>query len=238
MLNTILGKKISMEQTFVNEVRIPVTLVEAGPCVVTQVKNKDRDGYWSVQLGFGQKKTKNVTMPVRGHLKSVIKGKFAPAFIREIKLTEEPDFKVGDQIKVSDIFSEGDTVTVTGTSKGKGFAGVVKRWGFAGGPKTHGQSDRHRAPGSIGQGTTPGRVHKGKKMAGRMGNQRITVKNLKVVSVNTDKNRISISGPVPGSYGSYLMIRKEKNGRRNDLKTKGLESESVSEGDQTQSSND
>jgi large subunit ribosomal protein L3 len=125
----------------------------------------------------------------------------------EVKFNEKPEIKVGDTIKVSDIFAEGDIVTVTGTSKGKGFAGVVKRWKFAGGPKTHGQSDRQRAPGSIGQGTTPGRVLKGKHMAGRMGHDQVTIRNLKVVAVNPETNELSISSPIPGTRGSLMRIK-------------------------------
>jgi large subunit ribosomal protein L3 len=212
MINTILGSKIKMGQTFVNGVRFPVTIVTAGPCIVTQIKEVEKDGYWAVQLGFGGKKSKNITKPMRNHLLKASTSKETPKtlsrFIREIRLEEKPEFKVGDQIKVSDIFSEGDKVSVTGTSKGKGFAGVVKRWHFAGGPKTHGQSDRWRAPGSIGQGTTPGRVYKGKHMAGRMGQETTKIKGLKVLGVNVEKNEIQISGPVPGTVGSLLILER------------------------------
>lgn len=216
MLNTILGTKQEMEQSFVDGERVAATVIQAGPCVVTQIKTKKKDGYWGLQLGFGTKKIKNITKPLRGHLRGVTKdkGKQAPRFLREVRFEQEPKnrqgvaFKVGDTIKVSDIFSVGDRVSVTGISKGKGFAGVVKRWGFAGGPKTHGQGDRHRSPGSIGQGTTPGRVRKGKKMAGRMGTDRIMVENLKVVSADLEDSRISVSGPVPGSPGGLLIIKK------------------------------
>jgi large subunit ribosomal protein L3 len=212
MLNAILGEKKNMGQTFVDDTRVAVTFVTAGPCVITQVKDKEKDGYWAVQLGFGEKKVKNITKPVQGHLKKIknqkSKIKNYPRYLREIRLDQEPKFKVGDKIKASDIFSVGDAVSVTGTSKGKGFAGVIKRWGFKGGPRTHGQSDRQRAPGSIGQGTTPGRVHKGKKMPGRMGSETVTVGNLKVISVDPEKNEMAISGPIPGSPGSLLIIKK------------------------------
>lgn len=203
-----------MTQTFVDNKRVPATLVKAGPCVVTQIKTEDRDGYWSVQLGFGKKRLEKFSKPLRGHLKAAVKGRgksvgeYAPCFLKEIKTTDKPDLKVGDEIKVSDIFSVGDTISVAGISKGKGFAGVVKRWGFAGGPRTHGQGDRLRAPGSIGQGTTPGRVHKGKKMAGRMGGDKITLKNVKVISVGGDKNELLVSGSVPGNANSLLVIKK------------------------------
>lgn len=226
MLNTILGTKKEMSQTFVEDTRVPVTMVKAGPCVVTQVKKQDSDGYWAVQIGFGEKKIKNTTKPLLGHISkawpSGLKGakkkdKKAPRFLREVKMDAEPDLKVGDEIKVTDVIRPGDTVSVTGTSKGKGFAGVVKRYRFAGGPRTHGQSDRERAPGSIGQGTTPGRVHKGKKMPGRMGGDTVTTKNLTVVSVDADKNEIAISGAVPGSSGGLLTINKIASGKLKDL---------------------
>lgn len=213
MIDTILGAKGRMSQTFIEGRRAPVTKVVAGPCVVTQVKKIDKDGYWAVQIGFGEKRIKNVTKPLQGHLKGAIKENKAPRFLREVRLEEEPEFKVGDVIKVSDIFKVGDIIAVVGTSKGKGFAGVVKRWHFAGGPRTHGQSDRERAPGSIGQTTTPGRVFKGKHMAGRMGTERVTLKNLQVVSVSPETNEIGISGPVPGIPGGLLIIRKLSTGK-------------------------
>jgi len=205
MLNTILGSKVKMAQTFVEGVRVPVTKITAGPCTVTQIKKEDKDGYWAIQLGFGEKKLKNTTKPMQGHLKA---SKVNPRYIKEIRTKEEPKEKVGDQIKISDIFVSGDRVSVTGITKGKGFAGGVKRWHFKGGPKTHGQSDRHRAPGSIGQGTTPGRVFKGKHMAGRMGNEKVKIKGLKVVSVNPEKNEIEINGPVPGKVGTLLILER------------------------------
>lgn len=215
-MNTILGIKKSMGQAFVKEVRVPVTKVVAGPCVVTQIIREDKNGYWAVQLGFGEKKIKRTTKPMQGHLKGAIQKKKAPRFLREVRLSEEPKFKVGDIITVSDIFSEGDKVSVTGTSKGKGFAGVIKRWGFAMGPRTHGQSDRLRAPGSIGQGTTPGRVWKGKKMAGRMGSDTVTVKNLKIISIDPKNNELTISGPVPGTPKGLLVIKKLRGGKKNE----------------------
>ena len=202
-----------MGQTFVEGRRVPVTKVVAGPCVVTQIKKEDKDGYWAVQLGFGEKRIKNVTRPMQGHLRGVIKEKKAPRFLREIRLENEPTFKVGDIVSASEIFKVGDIIQVTGTSKGKGFAGVVKRWHFAGGPRTHGQSDRERAPGSIGQTTTPGRVLKGKKMAGRMGGERVTLKNLQIVSVNPETNEVEISGPVPGVTGGLLIVKKLSAGK-------------------------
>lgn len=193
-----------MEQAFSENRRVPVTVVKAGPCVVVQVK----DG--AVQLGFGEKKMKKVTKPMRGHLKGAVKGEMAPRWLCEVPLSEGEEHKKGDMINVSQIFSEGDIVSVTGVSKGKGFAGGMKRWGFAGGPRTHGQSDRQRAPGSIGQGTNPGRVRKGKKMAGRMGGERVMVRNLKVMAVDETKNELVLAGPVPGAKGGLLMITKTK----------------------------
>ncbi len=217
MLNTLLGTKQKMSQTFVEGTRVPVTWITVGPCVVTQIKNPDTDGYWAVQLGFGKKEIRNITKPLQGHLRGVTQEKKAPRFLREIRLEDKPDLKVGDVLKLVDVFKVGDLVTVTGISKGKGFAGVVKRWHFAGGPKTHGQSDRLRAPGSIGQGTTPGRVYKGKHMAGRMGQDRVTIKNLIVAEMDSEKDKIAISGPVPGSTGSLLIIKKVASGKLEEL---------------------
>ena len=214
-----------MTQAFVEGTRVPVTRVMAGPCVVTQIKKEDKDGYWGVQLGFSEKRIKNVTKPMQGHLKGVTKEKMAPRFLREVRLKKMPDFKVGDAITIADVFKEGDKVAVTGVSKGKGFAGVVKRWGFRGGPRTHGQSDRLRAPGSIGQGTTPGRVRKGKKMAGRMGGETVTVKNLIVVEIDKEKSEMSLSGPVPGSPAGLLIIKKIASGKLSDLVEKTSEPE-------------
>lgn len=196
-----------MEQAFVEGRRMGTSIIEVGPCVVTAIKNVKKDGYWAVQIGFGERKAKNVTKPMKGHFKKAGLKK-NPHFLYEVKTSEEPKYKVGDIIKVADIFNEKDVVSVTGVSKGKGFAGVMKRWNFAGGPATHGQSDRSRAPGSIGQGTDPGRVRKGKKMAGRMGTDRANIKNLKVISVDSENNKLVVSGPVPGSNGTILYIEK------------------------------
>jgi len=217
MLNTLLGTKQKMSQTFVEGTRVPITWINVGPCVVTQIKNPDTDGYWSVQLGYGKKEIKNITKPLQGHLRGVTQEKKAPRFLREIRLENKPDLKVGDILKLVDVFKVGDLVNITGISKGKGFAGVVKRWHFAGGPKTHGQSDRLRAPGSIGQGTTPGRVYKGKHMAGRMGQDRVTIKNLIVAEMDSENDKLAISGPVPGSPGSLLFIKKVASGKLEEL---------------------
>ena len=220
MLTTILASKLGMGAAFVKGRRIPVTRIIAGPCVVTQIKNTDTDGYFAVQLGFGERKIKNITKPMQGHLKKTQNlqesktqtnktsktQNFLPRYIKEVRLDKEPDVMVGEQVLASDIFNAGDIVSVSGISKGKGFQGVVKRWNFAGGPRTHGQSDRERAPGSIGQGTTPGRVYKGKHMAGKMGEGKVTIKNLQVVSVDPSTNTVEISGSLPGRANTLLTI--------------------------------
>jgi len=223
MINTILGSKGVSSQTFIEGFRIPVTKVTAGPCVVTQIKKMDKDGYWAIQLGFSSRRAKNTSKPLQGHLKATSKETKFPRYLREVRVEKEPEsvtgqtLKIGDEIKVSDIFSPGDVVAVSGVSKGKGFAGVVKRHHFHGGPRTHGQSDRERAPGSIGQTTTPGRVYKGKRMAGRMGGEQVTVKNLHIISINSENGEIEISGQVPGNAGSLVSIKKIKSGSLKEL---------------------
>ncbi|HEU5346651.1 MAG TPA: 50S ribosomal protein L3 [Ktedonobacterales bacterium] len=271
MLSGLLGRKVGMTQVFgPNGVAIPVTVIEAGPCVVTQVRTMAKDGYEAAQIGFGEKKTKHETRPMLGHLGHALppterqrqqqqregakarqearrkaaekaaqaetadaetaadeaetaetKGKgqrgarrrhgagheLGPfQLLREVKV-------VGDQPEVgavykADIFSTGEEVDLIGTSKGKGFAGVMKRHGFRGGPRTHGQSDRARRPGSIGPGTTPGRVYKGTRMAGRMGNERVTVKALLIVQADAERNLLVVKGSVPGPNGGIVLIRK------------------------------
>lgn len=212
-----------MSQTFVGDTRVPLTVVNVGPMVVTHIKREEKDGYWAVQVGFGEKRAKLTSKQLQGHLKKASKNKKFPRFVREIRVEKEPKVKVGDQIQVSEVFKVGDVVQVTGVSKGKGFAGVIKRWGFAGGPRTHGQSDRQRAPGSIGQGTDPGRVWKGKKMPGRMGTDTVTVKNLVVVGI--DENELTVSGPVPGAPKGLLIISKIRSGKLSDLDEKTVEVE-------------
>lgn len=207
MLNALLGLKDRMSQAFIEGKRVSFTVVKADDCIVTSIKN--RDDKRVVQLGCGKKKTKNVSKALLGHLKEAIKdAKFAPRFLKEVLGDTDLDLSIGDKVRVDAVFQKGDIVSATGISKGKGFAGGVKRWGFAGGPKTHGQSDRHRAPGSIGQGTTPGRVLKGKKMAGRLGNERITVKNLKVINVLPELGEVWVSGSLPGTKGSWVLLKK------------------------------
>lgn len=202
----ILGKKIGMTTYYQeNGNAVPVTVIEAGPCYVTQIKTKDKDGYESVQLGFGERREKTVNKPMRGKFKQLN----IPAlrFIKEIKDFPVNELKAGEQIKVN-IFNEGDTVKVTGTSKGKGFQGVMKRHGFGGGQRTHGQSDRQRAPGSIGASSYPSRVFKGQRMAGRTGNDRVTVRNLKVIKIFADSNLILVKGAVPGTKSGFVEIYK------------------------------
>src|SRR5260221_2566466 len=208
-MNTILGSKMEMSQTYVDGSRVPVTKVLVGPCVVTQIKKEEKDGYWAIQIGFGEKKLKNTTKQIKGQLKAVLQKdtKMAPRYLREVRTTEEPKYKIGDIIKVSDIFVSGDLISVSGISKGKGFAGGVKRWHFSGGPKTHGQSDRQRAPGSIGQGTTPGRVYKGKHMAGHMGVDTVSYKGIEVIAVDKEANLITLKGGVPGPVGGLVILQ-------------------------------
>jgi len=201
----LLGKKIGMTRFF-NEKgdSVPATLIEAGPCTVVQVKTDEKDGYNALQLGFIEKRESRVVKPLLGHFKKA--GSAPKRILKEFRdLNVDTEIKIGDQINV-DIFAPGDIVKVSGISKGKGFAGVVKRHGFAGGLKTHGQKDRWRAPGSIGQSATPNRVIKGIKMAGRMGTDRVTLRNLKVLKVISEKNLILIEGGIPGSRNSIVEI--------------------------------
>ncbi len=204
MVFGILGKKIGMTQTFTEDgVVVPVTAIEAGPCMVTQVKSLDTDGYNAVQLGFGE--SRRLNRPERGHLKKL--GAFR--HLREFRLEDIAAIEPGQKVSV-DIFQSGDIVDVVGTSKGRGFAGVVKRHHFSGGSKTHGQTDRHRAPGSVGGGTDPGKVWKGQRMAGHMGNARVTARNLKVILADPDRNLLLVRGAVPGAKNSLLIIKKAR----------------------------
>jgi large subunit ribosomal protein L3 len=201
----ILGKKVGMTQLFDESgVVIPVTIIEAGPCYVTQIKTVDTDGYNAVQVGFDEVLERKLTKGELGHLKKAS----APTLrqVREIRYDEAPTFAPGDVLK-ADIFKEGDVVDVTGITKGRGFAGAVKRWNFAGGPKTHGQSDRHRTPGSRGSGTTPGRTYRGIKSPGHYGNERVTVQNLRVALVDAERNLIAVRGAVPGARNGLVLVR-------------------------------
>ena len=198
----ILGKKLGMTQIFDDSGRaISATIIEAGPCYVTQVKTSDRDGYNAVQIGFGE--AKRLNRPERGHLRDLPPLRY----LREIRTDDAEEYKVGQVLDVS-LLSVGDRVDVVGISKGRGFAGVMKRHGFRGGPRTHGQSDRPRAPGSIGSGSTPGRVFKGMRMAGRMGGSRVTVQNLEVVLVDPERNLLGVKGAVPGAKNSLVLVNK------------------------------
>jgi large subunit ribosomal protein L3 len=217
MINTILGSKLATGQVFIEGQRVPVTKITAGPCIVTQIKKETPDGYWAVQLGFSTRKAKNTTKSLQGHLKTAKTENNFPRHLKEVRLDKEPELKVGDIVKISDIFNTGDVVAVSGISKGKGFAGVVKRHHFRGGPRTRGRSDRERAPGSIGQTTTPGRVYRGKKMGGRMGSEEVTVKNLHVVGIDEEKNEMAISGHLPGNPGTLLTIIRIKKGSLKEL---------------------
>ena len=202
----IIGKKVGMTRIFDDGgAAVPVTVVEAGPCPVLQVKNEETDGYTAVQLGFGVQKDKQASKAEKGHAaKAGVEA--APRLVREFELSDGDEYEIGQAITV-DVFEAGDQVRVTGTTKGKGFQGVVKRYGFAGRPASHGHP-MSRTPGSMGPGTDPSRVIKGKKLPGRMGGVRATIGNLKVVRVDLERNLLFIKGGVPGSRNSYLLIQK------------------------------
>jgi large subunit ribosomal protein L3 len=204
----ILGKKIGMTSIFDdNGQMIPCTVIEAGPCYVTQVRTKDKDGYEAVQLGFDEIKERLVNKPLKGHFKK--SGVKPLRLISEFRIFKGTQFQIGQEVRV-DSFTQGDIVDVSGRSKGRGFQGVVKRHHFGGvGMTTHGQSDRVRAPGSIGASSYPSRVMKGRRMAGRMGGERVTVKNLTVLKVITESNILIVKGSVPGAINSYLEIVKQ-----------------------------
>jgi large subunit ribosomal protein L3 len=202
MVQGIIGRKIGMTQVFGENGRVEqVTAIEAGPCFVTQIKRAAKEGYDAVQLGFGT--AERLNSPQKGHLKKVGMVKH----LREFETSDIDSIEVGQRLDVS-MFEAGDLVDIGGISKGKGFAGAVKRYHFAGGPKTHGQSDRHRAPGSVGAGTTPGRVLKGQRMAGHMGNEKVTVSRLKVVEADPERNLLLVRGAVPGARNGLVTIRK------------------------------
>jgi large subunit ribosomal protein L3 len=210
MLKGLIGKKIGMTQIFdENGTAIPVTIIEAGPCYVTQIRSEQNDGYSAVQLGFEEVKPKRLTSGQLGHLK---RNNVPPLrFLREFRV-KDPQYQEGDEVKVGDVFAVGERVDVVGTSKGKGFQGGVKRYGFAGGPKTHGQSDRWRGPGARSSTTTPGRVFKGSRGPGHMGFDRVTVQNLSIVLVDTDRNLLGVRGAIPGPKGSTVMIKEARKG--------------------------
>lgn len=205
-MNGILGKKLGMTSIFkADGTVVPVTLIEAGPCQVVQVKTAERDGYRAVQLGYLPKKEKSMTKAALGHLK---KAGIPPlGILKEFELPAESEAKPGDTVSV-ERFAAGEKVDIAGISKGRGFAGVMKRHHFSGAQRTHGQSDRQRAPGSLGQSSDPSRVFKGLRMAGRMGNERVTAKNLTVVRVDAQRNILAIKGAVPGPTNGFVEIRK------------------------------
>ena len=203
-LEGLLGRKLGMTQIFDDKGQIhAVTVVEAGPVIVTQVKTAAKDGYAAVQVGYGERKKS--TKPMRGHLKKL--GDLR--LLREFRVQGDGEYSVGDKVGM-ELFNEGDLVDVTGVSRGRGFAGGVRRHNFHGGPKTHGQSDRHRAPGSIGSGTTPGRVYKGQKMAGHMGAVQVTSKNLRLIAKDEGKGLLLIEGAVPGATNGTVRVRRAK----------------------------
>jgi large subunit ribosomal protein L3 len=205
MVRTLFGKKLGMSRYFVDEGKsIPVTIIRVEPCVVIQKKTSQKDGYEAIQVGFESQKETRVNKPLRGHFKK--SGDRIFKYLREIHVESADDFELGQEIR-SDIFVIGEEVAVTGRSKGRGFAGVVKRWGFSGGKDTHGCRS-HRVPGSIGSSSDPSRVWKGKKLPGRMGDQRTTIRNLKVVDVRPDMDVIALQGAVPGSRNSVVQIRR------------------------------
>jgi len=208
MLKGLIGRKIGMSQVFDEQgVAYAVTIIEAGPCFVTQVRAPEKEGYSAVQLGFGETNPKRLTQGEAGHLKV---NEIPPLrFLREFR-AKEHGLKVGDKVSVGDAFAVGERVDVIGISKGKGFAGGVKRYHFHGMNATHGTSDRNRAPGSRGSGTTPGRVYKGSRGAGHMGVDRVTAQNIKVVMVDPERNLIAINGAVPGGKGSVVMIKESR----------------------------
>jgi len=211
----ILGRKVGMTQVFNdNGEAVPVTVIEAGPCYVVQLRVPEKEGYRAVQLGFESVKPRKLTQGQRGHLDKA--GVPALRYLREFRMRENESYEVGQQVEV-DIFQPGERVDVVGTSKGRGFAGVVKRHGFKGGPHTHGQSDRERAPGSIGACASPGRVWKGMRMPGHMGSRRVTSQNIEVVLVDPDRNLLAVKGSVPGASGGLVVI---KEGRKQKVAKK------------------
>jgi large subunit ribosomal protein L3 len=208
----IIGKKVGMTQVFDERGNaVPVTVIQAGPCYVTQIRLADKDGYTAVQLGFGETKPQRLTQGQLGHLRR--NNLPALRYLREFRIQGEPDVAEGSEVKV-DVFAQGERVDVIGTSKGRGFAGTIKRHNFNRQPKTHGQSDRERAPGSVGGTTTPGRTFKGQKMAGRMGNDRVTAQNLEVVVIDAERNLLAVRGSVPGANGGIVVVKPARVRRR------------------------
>ena len=204
MVNTILGRKLGMTQVWDEDDNVvPVTVIQAGPCTISQVKTKATDGYEAVQIGFGEIKPRRVNKPLAGHFKA--QGVEPMRYLREVRVEDASEYKTGDQVTV-EIFADSKAVDVTGTSKGKGFQGTIKRWNFHRGPMTHGSRNQRR-PGSIGQCAYPARVRKGLHMAGHMGNERVTVKNLKLVRVDAEQNLLLVKGAVPGGKNALVQVR-------------------------------
>ncbi len=204
MMKNLIGRKLGMTQVFNENGRVvPVTLIEAGPCLVTQIKTREKEGYDAVQLGFGEVREGRLNGPRGGHLKS--KGIKPLRHLKEVRVDDPSGYELGQEIRV-DVFSVGDRADVSGISRGKGFAGVVKRHGFGGGPSSHG-AHFHRAPGAVGACATPSKVFKGKKLPGRMGGERVTVLSLEVVDVKPERNLLLVKGAVPGPEGGLVHIR-------------------------------
>jgi large subunit ribosomal protein L3 len=205
MIKAIIGRKIDMTMVFAEDgSAVPVTVVQAGPCFITQVKTNERDGYSALQIGFGSRKPKHVNRPAKGHMDKAAKGYFS--VLREVRVDQPDDYELGQELSV-DMFEIGERIDVIGTSKGKGFAGTIKRWGFQRGPAGHG-SKNIREPGSTGNATYPGRVIKGKKMAGQKGDARVTVMGLKIVDVRPEDNLLLVKGAIPGANNGIVFIRK------------------------------
>jgi len=212
-MNGLIGKKIGMTQVFgADGSVVPVTVIQTGPCVIVQKREMERDGYKALQVGFGSKKSQRVNKPEQGHLVKAGKGAFQ--VLREFRLDDVARYELGQEIKVSDLFKVGDRVDVSGTSKGRGFAGVIKRWGFSGFPASHGTHEYFRHGGAIGNRSYPGRVFKGKRMAGHWGNERISVQNLEVVGVRAEENVLLVKGAVPGARRGVLLIRRSVKGNK------------------------
>lgn len=212
MVTGIIGKKVGMTQVFMGEGGlVPVTVVQAGPCTVVQAKTQARDRYVAVQLGFGAQKKQRVSKAMNGHVAKAQKGPFR--VLREFRTGDDASLEVGQDVRVADVFQAGDIVDVTGVSKGKGTAGVMKRHHFSGFPGSHGTHEYFRHGGSIGNRSFPGRVFKGKRMSGRMGNERVTVANLQVIEVRADQDLIFLRGAIPGSKGGTIVIRKHQGGK-------------------------
>jgi large subunit ribosomal protein L3 len=203
----LIGKKVGMTQFYNTEGNVvPVTVIQTGPCVVVQKKESAKDGYNAIQLGFGSKKQQRVSKPQRGHMAKAGKGAFL--VLKEFRLDDVSSFQIGQEIKATDVFKAGDRIDVSGTSKGHGFTGVIKRWSFGGFPGSHGTHEYFRHGGSIGNRSFPGRVRKGKKMAGHWGNERISIQNLEVVDIRPEDNLMLIKGAVPGAKQSIVLVRR------------------------------